>query len=258
MNEPLCCFPSATDTLQLVKTAAPQGRVTPAHHHTCGQLYGTEQGLLTAEFQKSQWVIPATHAVWVPANCLHGMTSHGAFYGWSLYFHESISEKLPVLPKTFPVSGLLREALRRVETWHPQTQQEAQQALTTVMVHEILDAAPASFGLPMPADPRLLNVARRLLSDVSNTQGVEQWAAGSGLSARTLIRLFPLHTGFTFSAWRQRARMMRAVELLASGERVQNVALEVGYDNTSAFIAVFRKALGTTPGNFVLNQRLEQ
>src|SRR5476651_1178009 len=143
MAEPVIRFPDTNAVLEVVNTVAPEGRITPAHQHACGQLYETEQGLLTAEFSQSQWVIPATHAVWVPANCLHGMTSHGAFYGWSLYFHESISEKLPVLPKTFPVSGLLREALRRVETWHPQTQQEAQQALTTVMVHEILDAAPA-------------------------------------------------------------------------------------------------------------------
>jgi AraC-like DNA-binding protein len=43
---------------------------------------------------------------------------------------------------------------------------------------------------------------------------------------------------------------MRAMELLADGMAVQNVALEVGYDNASAFIAVFRKLTGKTPGHY--------
>jgi len=258
MAEPVIRFPDTNAVLELVNTVAPEGRITPAHQHACGQLYGTEQGLLTAEFSQSQWVIPATHAVWVPAGCLHGMASHGAFHGWSLYLHQGLSSKLPTQPKTFLVSGLLRQALNRVKTWEAGAQNEAQQALTTVILHEIMLTMPAPFELPMPADARLLGIARKLLSDVSYDQNVDQWAAGSGLSARTLIRLFPQQTGFTFTAWRQRARIMRAMELLAKGESVQNVALEVGYDNTSAFIAVFRKVLGTTPGSFALNPRLEQ
>jgi AraC-like DNA-binding protein len=41
-------------------------------------------------------------------------------------------------------------------------------------------------------------------------------------------------------------RLLRAIELLAAGESVTSIALELGYDNTSAFIAMFRRCLGTT------------
>jgi AraC-like DNA-binding protein len=54
-------------------------------------------------------------------------------------------------------------------------------------------------------------------------------------------------TGLTYTAWRQRARLMRALELLAKGAAVTSVALDLGYDSVSAFIALFKRVLGVTP-----------
>jgi AraC-like DNA-binding protein len=50
--------------------------------------------------------------------------------------------------------------------------------------------------------------------------------------------------------WRQQARLLHAMRLLARGEPVTSTALEVGYESTSAFIAAFSNALGTTPGRY--------
>ena len=43
---------------------------------------------------------------------------------------------------------------------------------------------------------------------------------------------------------------MRALEMLARGEPVTRIALDLGYDNLSAFIAMFKKRFGVTPGKF--------
>ena len=75
-----------------------------------------------------------------------------------------------------------------------------------------------------------------------------------GASKRTLTRLFPAQTGITFRTWRhQQRRLLRALELLASGKNVTTVALELGYENTSAFIAMFRRCLGQTPTQYLGN-----
>ena len=55
----------------------------------------------------------------------------------------------------------------------------------------------------------------------------------------------------SFQAWRQQRRLLRALELLATGADVTTVALELGYDNPSAFIAMFRRCLGTTPARYL-------
>ena len=51
----------------------------------------------------------------------------------------------------------------------------------------------------------------------------------------------------TLGKWRQQLRLMHAMRLLGEGAKVTYVALEAGYSTPSAFIAAFRKTLGTTP-----------
>nr|WP_268828294.1 helix-turn-helix domain-containing protein [Lysobacter gummosus] len=51
--------------------------------------------------------------------------------------------------------------------------------------------------------------------------------------------------------WRQRTRLMRALERLAAGEAVTAVTLDLGYDSVSAFIAMFRRHLGATPTQYL-------
>jgi AraC-like DNA-binding protein len=54
----------------------------------------------------------------------------------------------------------------------------------------------------------------------------------------------------SFGRWRQQARLLHALRLLAVGESVTAVALEAGYESTSAFISMFKKTFGTTPGRY--------
>jgi len=65
-----------------------------------------------------------------------------------------------------------------------------------------------------------------------------------------LARLFLTETGMTFRQWQQQARLLDGLMRLAQGESVTSVALEVGYENPSAFIAMFRRTLGVTPGRY--------
>jgi AraC-like DNA-binding protein len=43
---------------------------------------------------------------------------------------------------------------------------------------------------------------------------------------------------------------MHGTRLLAEGAKVTHAALESGYSTASAFISMFRKALGTTPTSY--------
>ena len=50
--------------------------------------------------------------------------------------------------------------------------------------------------------------------------------------------------------WRQQLRLMQALRLLAEGVKVTQAALGAGYSTPSAFISMFRRALGTTPASY--------
>ena len=79
---------------------------------------------------------------------------------------------------------------------------------------------------------------------------LEQWGKSVGATERTLARRFRFETGMSFRQWRQQMRILESLKRLGQEEQVSTVALELGYNSPSAFIAMFKKALGKTPGQY--------
>src|SRR4051794_21791551 len=102
----------------------------------------------------------------------------------------------------------------------------------------------------MPSDPRVRRVAQRLRDNPDGPGLLKQVAKGARVSVRTVERLFVTETGMAFGKWRQQLRLLYALRELAKGRSGTEVAMEVGYDSPSAFIAMFRSALGTTPTKY--------
>ncbi|SEA56082.1 AraC-type DNA-binding protein [Desulfuromusa kysingii] len=100
-----------------------------------------------------------------------------------------------------------------------------------------LDTAPIL--LPHPTDSRLQKITRSIAENPCDTRTLESWAKIAGPTERTLARLFPKGTGMSFRQWRQQARLIEALCLLARGMPVQEVAIDVGCESVSAFIHKF-------------------
>jgi len=224
------------------------------HRHARGQLFGSLQGLLSVGVEGGVWVVPAIHAVWLPPHHVHSARSHGPFNGWSAYIAEAACGTLPRRPCTLRVSGLLREAVLRASSWPIEPLDEARAHVAAVILDEIRNLPVETFGLPLPKEVRLQRIARALIDDPADARSLEQWAEWGAVSTRTLSRRFVAETGFNFTAWRQRARLMRALELLAAGTPVTSIAIELGYSTATAFINLFRKTFGETPA--VYRERL--
>jgi AraC-like DNA-binding protein len=75
-------------------------------------------------------------------------------------------------------------------------------------------------------------------------------AQGAGIAPRTLARRLAAETGFGLAEW----RALHAIEMLADGPAVTTIAIDLGYDNVSAFIAMFRRTMGVTPGRCIRSQ----
>jgi len=65
-----------------------------------------------------------------------------------------------------------------------------------------------------------------------------------------LDRRFRDETGMRFGMWRQKARLLDSIRLLAEGKSVTDAALDCGYSSVSAFIGAFKSTFGYTPGHF--------
>ncbi len=114
----------------------------------------------------------------------------------------------------------------------------------------------------LPAAPAILNVTpllRELLERISASPWDTDWqqgparhlAAQCGAGEKTISRLFQRETGMSYQQWRQQWRLMKAVELLASGQRITDVAQALEFASDSAFIYFFRSQTGKPPGQYI-------
>jgi AraC-like DNA-binding protein len=169
----------------------------------------------------------------------------------SLYFVEGLARGLPEECCIVNVPPLLRELiLHTVKISTLDSKVPAQAHLIAVILDQLATLPAVPLQLLMPADPRAVQVATALQANPADDRPLQQIAKRSGASPRTIERLFQAETKMTFGEWRQRLRLLHALRLLARGESVTTVALEVGYRSTSAFIARFKSELGTTPTRY--------
>jgi AraC-like DNA-binding protein len=228
----------------------PEGREFEPHRHPEGQLIGSLKGLLSIGTDANVWVVPAIHAVWLPPHQTHSVRSHGPMDGWTVYVTEEACRGLSRTPCTIRTSGLLREAVLRAATWAAGPMSAVDHRIASVILDEIGGLPVEPFSLSLPRDPRMLRVAQALMADPADARGIADWAALASASERTLSRHFVEETGFNFTDWRQRARLLRSLEMLANGQPVTTIALDLGYATASAFIAMFRRLLGETPKSY--------
>jgi transcriptional regulator GlxA family with amidase domain len=100
-------------------------------------------------------------------------------------------------------------------------------------------------------DEAILKVQQWLASQRANAVSVADAARRAGLEQRTFLRRFVQATGMRPSEYQQRLRISRARELLEfSRKSVDNIALDVGYQDVGGFRRVFHKIIGLTPSDY--------
>jgi AraC-like DNA-binding protein len=146
---------------------------------------------------------------------------------------------------------LLREVLRRAMRLRTlDLGIPLQRHLLEVLFDELTILPLTPLDLPMPRDARGIRAAAVIRAEPTARHNLADVARAAAASSRTMERLFRRETGLPFGVWRQRARLLRSLQLLAEGRSVSEVAGAVGYESVSAFVAAFRRALGTTPGRY--------
>lgn len=229
-----------------------EGAVLPLHSHRRAQFVYASRGVMTVTTPSAAYVVPPQRAVWMPAGVRHEIDARSGVTMRTLYIDTEKESGLPSEVCVLQVAPLLRELVVALVEARPEYQPDSPQSrIAGVILDQIRVQPAASLALPMPTDPRLRKIVQFLMDNPADQRNLDEWAKEAGASKRTLIRLFPAQTGMSFRSWRQQRRLLRAVELLASGNNVTAVALELGYDSTSSFVSMFRRCLGTTPSRYL-------
>ncbi len=216
-----------------------------------GELVWASRGVITVTVGSLVWVVPSHQALWLPPRTTHAVRMAGSGTLRQVYVTPAHGGPLPAAPAVMQVSPLLRELLRRVCAMGTlDVQLGEQRRLFEVMLDELVAVGGGPLELPMPRDARALRAATLTRAEPARSVSARHIARDAHASLRTLERLFRAETGLSFGAWRQRARLVHAMTLLADGATVTAAGAAVGYANTSAFVTAFRRLLGMTPGRY--------
>ena len=223
----------------------------PLHQHARAQLVYASVGVLNVVTTQGTWVVPPQQAVWVPAGIKHEVRSPGPVSMRSLYIHQDMTGGLPAYCCVVAITPLLRELiLEAVSLPNDYGPDGEESRLMQVILDKLQALEPTPLHLPFPQDPRVKTVSDALVANPADDRDLDTWAASAGASGRTLARVFLKETGMTFGAWRQRLRLLSAISRLGAGQPVTAVSYETGYHSPSAFIAMFKRALGVPPGRY--------
>lgn len=221
------------------------------HVHPRGQLIYASSGVMRVICGRDIWVVPPSQAVWVPPDQEHEVYFPGDVALRSLFIDPTATAELPEQCAVLKVSPLLRELiLRAVEIGEGYEREDSGWRLMQVLLDELRQARITPLHLPMARDRRVMRVIEALLADPGDNRDLEQWSKVAGASGRTLARLFVSETGLTFGVWRKRLLLQEAVKRLDGGEQVTRIAFDLGYQSLSAFIEMFRREMGASPGQY--------
>ncbi|WP_344828181.1 helix-turn-helix transcriptional regulator [Actinocorallia longicatena] len=228
--------------------------VTGWHHHDLHQLEYALEGVAEVETAAGRYLVPPRQAIWVPAGTEHNTILRGVKTA-SVFFDPSM---LPggVFGRATVVAAapLLREMIVYALRWPiRRTAADARadtyfSALALIIEDGLGREQP--LWLPTSTDPLVAAVIAHTERHLASVTAGEVSDA-LHISERTLRRRFHDATGTTWREFVVRARLIRAMALLAEpGANVLEVGTAVGFTSPSAFSRAFRSFTGRTPTEY--------
>lgn len=221
----------------------------PSHRHRKGQLVFALRGGVTCRVRSGLWMVPPHCGVWVPGGMEHSNDATANARIFFVYI-EPRAAHLPNRCCTLSISPLLRELIVELAD-RVQDDDARDELLTRVLLTELPRMPVQQLHLPISSEPRLRRIAAALAKHPADRRTLAEWANRVALSESSLARLVVKETGLSFGRWRQQLHLIIAMRELASGASVQQVSADLGYESVTAFITMFKKALGKPPAKYL-------
>lgn len=225
---------------------------TAAHRHGRPQLLYCIEGAMRLVTASQVAVLPPARAAWLPAGLDHRVYTSRPVRLRTVYFSAADDVGGDVV--VFEAPGLLAEMAKQAAAWGPTPPDRPEVAPFFLAFLGLIQGWRAASTLPALPAARTegLGVALAwLLERLDRPVSALDAARVAGLSERTLQRRCREELGVGLHQWLVRARVLRAMELLADPElSVGEVGVRCGYETGSSFIRVFQGETGQTPGDW--------
>jgi AraC-like DNA-binding protein len=240
-----------------------RGYIDKWHKHPWHQIVFPFEGILQTKVSGSQFVIPHSGMLFIPAN-----TSHESFVMidtkfFGIYLNPEVNIHYPQKTKAISVTPFLRELILHIHhsVANSNVSEDEISKLLDVLMDQICGGDTYDMTLILPSDRRLMQIFKALMTNPQCDTKLSGWAKLIGASERTLSRLFTKELGMSFPLWRKHLRLVSSLSQLETNASIQEIAYNVGYNSDSSFIYAFKSVFKQTPqqyrnNGFMLSSRV--
>jgi AraC-like DNA-binding protein len=224
------------------------------HTHDFHQLEYATRGALGVASREAHFACPPHQAIWISAGTEHrSLLGHARTV--SVFFAPELTRALPASGvRVLRAAPLLREMTLYAARWpidrpREDTVAETYFATMAALLPEWLDSD-GPWSLPVSANPVVSAAMEYTLAHLTDATP-RAVARHCAVSERSLRRLFAGEAGISWSTYLVRARLLRAMTLLATTNHgVLRIAGEVGYDSATSLSRALRAWTGCTPSEY--------
>ncbi|WP_428773466.1 AraC family transcriptional regulator [Vibrio sp.] len=224
---------------------------TRTHSHAWGQVQLISGGILEMEAEGTRFLAPPHLAIWVPAGVRHCSYNRKPISYCSLNIAQQLTAAFPdhtSLIKVTPIVSAIVEDFRRRGINVAQSEQDRR--LVQVLLDQLATRDTQHHFLPSTDNKYLAVILAAVEENPTDNTSLNEWAERVHTTERTLARHCQTELGMSFTEWRLRVRYLYSMDLLRNGHSVKEVALTLGYNQASPFIAMFKKYSGQTPEQY--------
>ncbi|GAA1324420.1 AraC family transcriptional regulator [Leucobacter albus] len=210
------------------------------HSHDEAQLLYAASGSCTVDAGGRRFTVDHRTAVWIAPHAVHSARFDDEFVPVSILPapHRLDGGEACAIAVDAPLRTLLLRSARVSDFAALGQLSERLRGAPRIDAH-----APE---VALPRGPLTGPIVAAFVADPSLDTTLDEWAATLHCSVTSLRRAFLTETGVSFTEWRTRFRVERALPLLADGAQVSLVAARVGMTH-NGFTNAFRRTLGHTP-----------
>jgi AraC-like DNA-binding protein len=230
------------------------GVETGRHFHDVHEIEYACRGLVEVRTETAHYLLPPHQAAWIPAGLPHRTTLHAGAQTLAVLFDPALISPPGDRVRIIAVSPMLREMFLHSERWPIGRAESGPQAdsffqtLAYVVAEALDDEMP--LNLPVTTDPAVAAAADYTRTHLAGVTAGEV-ARAVRVSERTLRRAFHTRMGMSWRTYLLRARVLRAMAMLAEDDRsVLEVSIAVGFDDVGAFARSFARHCGETPSAY--------
>lgn len=222
------------------------------HSHSKGQLIFVKSGNAKIRLEDSTCHTFSNQVIWIPSGLKHDVVLKNKVDFRAIYIDQKQFPQLPTNIETIFISPLIGEIIDTISSLSFQTNWflGTEFHLQSILIRELNNCKKVPRVPEVPKDRRILNYLLAFQEKGEIPPRLNELVTNTGVSERTVHRLFIRDSGINYQKWRQQVRIVLSIKLLSTDKSITEIAHQLQFSTASAFISCFKSEQNITPNKY--------